>query len=59
MEGYREKTNNRNLFKLQQPLNLTFAAENGTDAGVLKAEFFIKMFEIARRELFEHPGQMS
>ena len=52
------KANIGNLVKLQQPLNVTFTGENGIDAGALKAEFFTKIFEIARRELFEHPDQM-
>ena len=53
------KANIGNLVKVQQPLNVTFTAENGIDAGVSKAKFFTKIFEIARRELLEHPDQMS
>ena len=46
------KANIGNLGKLQQPLNVTFAGENGIDDGALKAEFFTKIFEITRKELF-------
>ena len=46
------------MVKLQQTLNVIFAGENATDAGALKTEFFTKIFEIAKRELFEHPDQM-
>ena len=38
------------LVKLQQPYNVTFARENGIDAGALKAEFFTRIFEISRRK---------
>ena len=44
--------------KLQQPLDVTLAGENGIDGGALKVELFAKTFEIARSELFEHPDQM-
>ena len=43
------KANIGNLVKLQQTLNVTFAGENGIEAGALKAEFFTKVFEIARK----------
>ena len=46
------------MVKLQQPLNVTLAGESGIDAGALKAEFFTKVFEIARRELFENPEML-
>ena len=52
------KVNIENMGKLQQPLDVTLAGENGIDGGALKVELFAKTFEIARSELFEHPDQM-
>ena len=43
--------------KVKQSLNVIFAWENGIDVGALKAASLTKIFEIARKKLFEHTNK--
>ena len=45
------------LGKVEQSLNVIFAWENGIDVGALKAASLTKIFEIARKKLFEHTNK--